>query len=88
MTITEARKEILQDVVDHYNLDNRSVDEDEDCVYNGLDGRKCAAGRWMDNLELVTEHASVTENYEYLNDTAKLAGIGFMSEIQDLKYYT
>lgn len=96
MTITEAKKEakkeILQDVVDHYNLDNRSVDENEKCVYNGPDGRKCAAARWMDNLELVTEHAGVAENYECLNDTAKLAGIKFMSEIQGLhdneKYWT
>ena len=94
MTITEARKEILQDVVGYYNLDNRSVDENEDCVYNGPGGRKCAAARWMDNPELAVEgdglYNSIREvafNNALLNDTAKLAGDSFMCMIQSLHDY-
>ncbi|HEY8365050.1 MAG TPA: hypothetical protein VIK84_05710 [Haloplasmataceae bacterium] len=88
MTQTEAQILILNDVISHYNINNRSVSENNsrNCLYNGPDGKHCAAARWMIDPSQAREYGSIIEeeNFKLLKPEAKLAGERFMKAIQQL----
>lgn len=44
-----TKLEIVNETVAFYNADvtKRSIDEQDDCLYNGYDGNRCAIGRCM-----------------------------------------
>lgn len=89
MTQKEAQLLILNDVINYYNLGNRSAREDGGCLYNGPDGKHCAAARWMtDPSEANETTLNTSEHFDLLKPEAQLAGIPFMQSIQDLHDYT
>jgi hypothetical protein len=48
ITLTEKEKEILLETISFYNSENRGYDKlSGHCVYEGLDGNRCAVGRCM-----------------------------------------
>src|SRR6478736_5075634 len=98
MTQKEAQLMILQDVVGHYNLSNRSTNGFR-CVYNSLDGKHCAAARWMTDPSKAIDGAIIYpfddsvnrdikekcfHNFNLLKPEAQLAGGEFMQKIQSL----
>lgn len=89
MTKKEAQLLILNDVINYYNLGNRSASQDRGCLYNGPDGKHCAAARWMtDPNEARETQLTRIDHFHLLKPEAQLAGITFMRSIQDLHDYT
>lgn len=88
MITSEAQELILKDTISFYNSNNRSVSDINQlaCRYNGINGKKCAAARYMNFPENAKEFKNIDSriNWELLNDTAKLAGKEFMLRIQHL----
>lgn len=83
MTQKEARVVVLADIANHYNSTNRSA-IDSLCMYNGPDGNKCAAARWMNNPELAVEKRGIFRQLHLLNEIGLIAGAAFMVNIQKL----
>jgi hypothetical protein len=88
MNQKEAQELILKDVISFYNSRNRSVTtnahDNNQCMYNGPDGKHCAAARWMTDPSKAIEHRSVKHMMNLLKPEAQLAGGFFMATIQDL----
>ena len=96
MTQKEAQRLILNDLVTHFNSNNRAVSVnsngiEDGCYYLDKKGNKCIAGRWMDNPEKATNDCILDRgNWGLLKPEAKLAGEDFMSTVQvihDRKVY-
>lgn len=43
--------DVLNDTMNHYNINNRSLDEIGNCIYINKDGKSCAVGRYIDNVK-------------------------------------
>lgn len=54
--------DVLNDTINHYNLNNRSLDNELNCIYLNKDGKSCAVGRYIDNVK------EFIANNEYLNE--------------------
>lgn len=67
--------DVLNDTINHYNINNRSLDENGNCLYHNKNGESCAVGRYINNIkEFIANNnnlneGSFTELYQKYNIT-------------------